>query len=320
MNALTDYRALLVEGGLPETAADFITAKRADKRNRAPAGSIRAEKTEDGNAELLIYDTIGFDFWTGGGVTPKGLIEQLESLKPFDRLTVRMNSPGGDVFDGMAIFNILRRQEAKVSVEIEGWAASAASFIAQAADAGELRISEAGMMMVHRAWGVSVGNTNDMLEMADVLDKLDGQIALIYANRSKRKTDTWLGIMNSETWFTGAEAVDAKLADATIAAKRVAAFDVSGFGYRNSPANKKIGQIEDAGRTWDIYVHEGFQYYVAAGESFEADLAIARRKAGLPPFCPSLNDKAEEAKDEPKQPDPRVAARLKVLEMDEEAA
>lgn len=212
--------------------------ERLVNRNQKPrkTGTIRAQKTSESEAELLLYDVIGFDFWTGGGMTPKRLIDELDAMKPFDKITVRINSPGGDVFDGVTIYNILRRQEATIAVEIEGMAASAASFIAQVADAGELRISEAAMLMIHRAWGVAMGNTNDMVEMAGLLEKIDGQLADIYSARSKRKRDTMLKLMDDETWFTGQEAVDAKLADATVTVKRAAAyFDCSLFNYRNAP-------------------------------------------------------------------------------------
>jgi ATP-dependent protease ClpP protease subunit len=244
MNAIAEYRQCLVESGLSESDAERVANYRTSKRASNRSGAIRAEKNSDGQAELLLYDVIGFDMWTGGGFTPKSLIEQLTAMQPFDSLTVRINSPGGDVFDGMTIYNILRRQEAKVSVEVEGLAASAASFIAQVADAGELRISEAGMFMVHRAWGLAMGNTNDMLQMADVLEKIDGQIADIYASRSGRKAATWLGMMDDETWLTGQEAVDAKLADKTVTLKRAAAmFDLGQFGYKNAPEAKQDDPI-----------------------------------------------------------------------------
>jgi len=235
MNTLAEYKSFLVESGLEESQADRVVKIRADKHSPKQVGQIRMEKKED-EAEILLYDVIGFDFWTGEGMTPKKLVEQLEAMQPFSRIMLRVNSPGGDVFDGMTIYNILRRQEAKISVEVEGLAASAASYVTQVADPGELRISEAGMFMVHRAWGITMGNTNDMLEMAGLLEKLDNQIAGIYSSRSKRKVDTWLNLMDEETWLTGQEAVDAKLADETITTKRAAAcFDLSQFGYRRAP-------------------------------------------------------------------------------------
>jgi ATP-dependent protease ClpP protease subunit len=219
-----EYAKFLADAGFSAEQAELIARWRAGKPQRA--GSFRLEATTVGgekSVDLLLYDFIGFDPWSGGGHTPKALIEQLEAAKPFDRITMRINSPGGDVFDAVTMLNILRRQQAKISVEVEGLAASAASFLAQAADPGELRVSEAGMFMVHRAFAVVMGNTKDMLDMAGVLEKMDGQIADIYAGRSGRRQATWLDYMDAETWFIGREAVEAKLADKVIPAQRAAA-------------------------------------------------------------------------------------------------
>lgn len=217
-----EYIAALVESGLEPQDAERIARLRFAQNRQAEPGQIRVQQVDESEGEILIYEAIGFDFF-GDGMTPKKLTEQLSALGKVERLTVRINSPGGSVFDAVTMLNILRRQKAKVAVEIEGLAASAASFLAQAADPGELRISEAGMMMIHRAWAWVMGNQQDMIDMAALLEKLDGQIADIYASRSKRRAETWLKLMDDETWFTGAEAVEAKLADATVPVKRAAA-------------------------------------------------------------------------------------------------
>jgi ATP-dependent Clp protease protease subunit len=225
---VNDFRSRLTASGLTAQEAEIIAKCRCAEPSDT-AKKITAKKADDGTAEVLIYDYIGFDFWTGGGFTPQVLTDQLEAMKPFDKLTVRINSPGGNVFDGMAIFNILRRQEAKVSVEVEGIAASAASYIAQVADEGQLYISEAAQMMIHNAAGFFAAEGNaDALDAAEadftglrgLLRKIDGQIAAIYSARSGRKVNTWLDLMKAETYFTGQEAVDAKLADKTITTKR----------------------------------------------------------------------------------------------------
>lgn len=176
-----------------------------------PLKSIPIKMSAEREAEVYIYEEIGQDFWTGSGITAKGFAEQLDALGPVDSITVRINSPGGSVFDGNAIYNALVRHPAKVKVEIDGIAASAASYIAMAGD--EINIAENGMVMVHRAHGGCMGNCQDMIEMADVLEKLDGSIAKIYADRTNRKLDTWLAKMDAETWFTADEAVKERLAD-----------------------------------------------------------------------------------------------------------
>jgi len=236
MNSIADYKAHLTQMGFNDTEADQITRARALHAKRERPGTIRVEKV-NGEGEILLYDSIGFDFWTGGGTTPKVFAEQLLALGDIDRLTLRVNSPGGDVFDGFTILNILRRQQATIAVEVEGLAASAASFIIQAASPGELRVNEASTTMIHRAWGGVMGNAQDMVDMASVLEKLDGQIADIYAKRSKRKAEKWLAAMGAETWYTGQEAVDARLADSVVTAKKVAAMGDPAMlaGYRNVP-------------------------------------------------------------------------------------
>lgn len=218
-----DYSPFFSGSGLSD---DNIAQIIRVKAETTPRGKFSAKKTSNGEAELLIYEEIGLNWWTGQGMTPKKLADELDAMKPFDKLVVRINSPGGDVFDGVAIFNILLRQEAKMRVEIEGIAGSAASFIAQVADKGELCISEAGMAMVHFAMGGLMVFANKKIirkeadMMCEILDKIDNQIAGIYANRSGRKVGEWLAMMEEETWLTGEEAVAAKFADVVLSTVR----------------------------------------------------------------------------------------------------
>ena len=166
-------------------------------------------QAESKSAEVYLYDVIGEDMF--GGVSAKNFADQLDAVGPLDTITVRINSPGGSVFDGTAIYNTLKRNQARKIVEIEGVAASAASFIAMAGD--EIHMAENAFMMIHQAQGFAMGPESEMRKMADVLDKMDETIAKIYANRSGRKPDTMMRMMVDETWFTAQEAVDAKLAD-----------------------------------------------------------------------------------------------------------
>lgn len=166
-------------------------------------------QAESKSAEVYLYDVIGEDMF--GGVSAKNFADQLDAIGPLDTITVRINSPGGSVFDGTAIYNTLKRHQARKIVEIEGVAASAASFIAMAGD--EIHMAENAFMMIHQAQGFAMGPESEMRKMADVLDKMDETIAKIYANRSGRKPDTMMRMMVDETWFTAEEAVEAKLAD-----------------------------------------------------------------------------------------------------------
>jgi len=171
-------------------------------------------------SEILIYETIGED-WFGGGLTGKRFLDELKALGEIDELTVRINSPGGSVFDGDAIYNALVRHPARIVAEIDGLAASAASYIAMAAD--EIRMAENAMMMIHNAHGVTVGDRRDHAKMQDLLLKLDGTIANTYAKRTGRRSETFARMMDEETWFTADEAIENKLADSILPAKKVAA-------------------------------------------------------------------------------------------------
>jgi len=170
-------------------------------------------KAAEGDFEntITMFEVIGEDFWTGGGVTAKRVSAALRSIGNKD-VTVKINSPGGDMFEGIAIFNLLRSHPAKVTVEVLGWAASAASIIAMAAD--EIRMGLGTFMMVHNAWGVVVGNRHDMREAAALFDGFDGAIADIYEARTGMKRKEIEKLMDAETFMGPSEAVEKGFADA----------------------------------------------------------------------------------------------------------
>lgn len=172
------------------------------------------------SAEVLIYESIGDDGW-GGGLDAKTFADNLKALGSLDEITVRINSPGGSAWDGMAIFNTLVANQAKVVVCIDGIAASAASFIAQAASPGELHMAENALMMIHLASGMTWGNYKEHDKTSEILQQHDKAIAQTYARRSGRKQDSFLNLMEDETWMTAQEAVDHKLADDITPAKKV---------------------------------------------------------------------------------------------------
>ncbi|MEU0411718.1 head maturation protease, ClpP-related [Streptomyces griseorubiginosus] len=156
-------------------------------------------------AEIAIYDEIGM--W---GITASDFVKDIQSVTA-QQIALHINSPGGDVFDGLAILNALRQHPANVSVTIDGLAASAASFIAMAGDT--VRIAPQAMVMIHDASGVVVGNAEDMLDMADLLDKTSNNIAAVYAQRAGGTVEDWRAAMKAETWYSDQEAVDAGLVD-----------------------------------------------------------------------------------------------------------
>lgn len=165
---------------------------------------------EPGDNTITMFEVIGEDWWSGGGVTAKRISAALRSIGDKD-VTVKINSPGGDMFEGIAIYNLLRGHPAKVTVEVLGWAASAASIIAMAGD--EIRMGLGTFMMVHNAWGVVIGNRHDMRDAADLFDGFDGAIADIYEARTGMKRASIEKLMDAETFMGPSEAVKNGFAD-----------------------------------------------------------------------------------------------------------
>lgn len=190
-------------------------------KDHTPALEIRNADTDE--ADVLLYDEIGF--W---GTTAKTFVEGLSTIKS-KTINLRINSPGGDVFDGIAMYNALKRHNAKKVVHVEGLAASAASIVAMAGD--KVLMSRGSFMMIHNAWALGIGNAETMRDLADLLDSIDDSIADIYSDRSGRTVKTWRNFMNAETWFDHDEAVAEKLADAVEDAGSAPAnkFDLSIF-------------------------------------------------------------------------------------------
>ncbi|NOX72866.1 MAG: hypothetical protein GXP03_04350 [Alphaproteobacteria bacterium] len=178
-------------------------------------------------AEISIYDEIG-----AYGVSAKAFLADLGKLPDATPLTLRLNSPGGSVFDAVAIYNALQRHAGIVTVSIDGIAASAASYIAMAGD--EIIMPENAFLMIHDPSGMVMGTAADMRAMAEALDKIGASLIKGYAAKSGKTEKDIAKLMAKETWLDAAEAVDMGLAD-TLAApvKMAASFDVSQF--QNTP-------------------------------------------------------------------------------------
>lgn len=177
-------------------------------KDATPKTWYRISNIAADSVEVTLYDQIGE--W---GVTASEFISDLQAVDT-KSITLRINSPGGAVFDGLAILNSLRSHPATVNVVIDGMAASAASFIAMAGDT--VKMSPNSMMMIHEANGFVLGQSADMREMADLLDKTSANIADIYSRHSGRPADEHRAAMRAETWYSDQEAVDAGLADSVI--------------------------------------------------------------------------------------------------------
>src|SRR5690606_15957176 len=143
--------------------------------------AIRAAAEEDDERTISMFDVIGQDFWTGEGVTTKRIAAALRNMGA-GPVTVNVNSPGGDMFEGLAIYNLLREHKGEVTVKVLGLAASAASVIAMAGDT--VQVARAGFLMIHNAWVCACGNRHDMRDIADTLEPFDRAMADIYAART----------------------------------------------------------------------------------------------------------------------------------------
>jgi ATP-dependent Clp endopeptidase proteolytic subunit ClpP len=199
----------------------------------------RVVKAETREAEIRIYEDIGDPWGMGWGITAKRFAEQLKALGEVDKITVYINSLGGDIFDGMAIYNELKRSSAWINVHVSGIAASAASVIAMAAGRGRLTMEEGSLLMIHKAWTIRVGNADEMREMAATLDKTDENMAGIYARRSGQSVEAIMAAMTAETWYSADEAVEAGLADKAIKTEMVGG-DESGNGRAAAWGNERL--------------------------------------------------------------------------------
>jgi len=197
--------------------------------------TIRAQSS---GAEVVIYDEIG-----AYGVSAKGFLAELGALPDGTPLAVRLNSPGGSVFDAVAIYNAIKRHSGTVTVWIDGIAASAASYIAMAGD--EVVMPENAFLMIHDPAGMVMGTAIDMRAMAEALDKIKGSLLQGYAAKSGRTQEDIAPLMAAETWLDAKDALDLGFADRIAEPVRIAArFDVGRF--RNAPPVLVEGAGEEA--------------------------------------------------------------------------
>lgn len=224
---------------------------------------FKVQAAADGESEILIYDYVGWPF-----NDPRDLISALAGM---DSVTVRLNSPGGDVFDGTAIYNALKSHKGAVTTRIEGLAASMASVIAMAG--GKVQAYDNAMLMIHNAWVYSAGNQYDLREIADILEKIDGNILNAYYEKSKVGKRELTDMMKAETWFTAKEAKEKGFIDTIVNGKAAkAAFDLSIF------ANAPEGLFEDhEGR--ELTRKETERALRNAGASREYARAMAAKRA-----------------------------------------
>lgn len=185
--------------------------------------TIRASDEQDADERTIgIYDVIGYDYWTGDGVTAKRISGALRSLGK-GPVTVAINSPGGDVFEGLAIYNLLLDHPGDIDIKVMGLAASSASVIGMAGD--NVRIARAAFFMVHNCWTVGIGNRHDFAALAESLKPFDDTMADIYAARTGDTSAAMQSLMDAETWLGGTASVEKGFADEILGSDQVSHAD-----------------------------------------------------------------------------------------------
>ncbi len=178
--------------------------------------SIQAAASDE--ASISVFDPIGYDPWTGDGVTAKRIAGALRSLGDVD-VTVNVNSPGGDMFEGLAIYNLLREYKGHVTVNVIGVAASAASIIAMAGDT--IQIGRSAFLMIHNCWVGVVGNKSELRAAADTIEPFDRAMADVYSARTGLDFKAVAKLMDAETFIAGSDAVSQGFADELLAADQI---------------------------------------------------------------------------------------------------
>lgn len=206
-------------------------------KNQGKRDWYKIIRNQAGPSQVMIYDEIGYF-----GVTAQNFITDVAAAE--DPLEVHLNTPGGEVFDGLAIHNALKPRQPEIVVD--SLAASIGSVIAMAAGPGKLVMARHSQMMIHLGFGQCVGDAADMRKAADILDRISGDIAGIYADRTGAGASYWLSLMKDETWFGAQEAVDKGLADRVQGADTVSnTWDLTVF--RNASVDNSPW---DAARAW----------------------------------------------------------------------
>jgi ATP-dependent Clp protease protease subunit len=237
----------------------------------AKKGEFRAESGDQGNT-IYVYDVIvasDEDAAWFGGVSAESFVKALKGMS--GDVTLRINSPGGDVFGAKAMAQAVREHGGKVTAQVDGYAASAASYLA--VSAGSTVMAPGAMLMIHKAWTIDIGNADDFKATADMLDKIDGTIAADYAASAERRgkeAADFTALMAAETWFTPDEAIEAGLADALAEAAPKAKLDWDLSAYEHAP--------KPEARSGDVQLKIEFD---ASGIKSAIDEAVAKIRSDL---------------------------------------
>ncbi|MGW6747635.1 head maturation protease, ClpP-related [Streptomyces sp. NPDC055006] len=304
----------LIQGlALPAAAAGFVAKQREQAEKLRTSHGVEAQSwyritnaADPDEAEVMLYDEIGGWF----GATADEFIADLRGVTS-PNLRVRINSPGGSVFEGIAIANALRSHPANVVIQVDSVAASIASVIAMAGDRVEMAPNS--MLMIHDASGVCLGNASDMEEMAQLLALISDNIADAYAARAGGTREQWREAMRAESWYLPDDAVAAGLADEALSTPKTGtpvapdedaepdmarAWDLAAYGYTGPPQPERPKPGPPAARE-EQAAPVGLT--VNLGESFRDELTELLRRTVAQDAEPPAAD-VEDVAAEPEQP------------------
>jgi ATP-dependent Clp protease protease subunit len=260
------------------------------------------------SAEIKIYGDIGGGWWDEG-ITAESIANEIDALD-VDELNVRINSGGGLVFEGIAIYNAFARHSANVIMHIDGIAASIASVIAMAGD--EIRISEGSHLMIHKPWSGVMGDATAMRKEADVLDTLEAGLIDIYVARTESKRADVQAWVDGETWFLGQAAVDAGFADVMVPAKTKKAASSALLNlFKKTPQNLLAAARAPEIREFETFLRDGEGLSNAQAKRIAAQVARGLDRDDPPtPQVKPLRDVGGESADATKSALKALAQRI----------
>lgn len=293
-----------------EDPQDSSSIRYANRMALKP-GRVRVNANgTDGRPEVLIYGDIGGGWWDEG-ITAESISKEIAELDA-DEIDVRINSGGGLVFEGLAIYQTLARHSARIIIHIDSIAASIASVIAMAGD--EIRISEGANLMIHKPWSGMWGDADAFRKEADVLDQLQAGLINIYEARTGAKRSDLENWVNAETWFLGQGAVDAGFADVVVPAKKKkAAASAMLNHFKNTPSNLLASASGPEIREFEAFLRNGEGLSNAQAKRIAAAaMSRVNRDDPLEPPESSLRDGGAPA-DEQREIASRLAQSIKQL-------
>jgi ATP-dependent Clp protease protease subunit len=286
---MTIESIMAMRAGMPKSVHLDLSPKAINLWNP----DIRAE-AEKGEATISILDVIGSDY-IGEGVTARRIAGALRSIGKDKPVTVYINSPGGDMFEGLAINSLLQEHKGQVTVKVLALAASAASVIAMGAD--DIQIARGAFFMIHNAWVVAAGNKNELRDVADWLDPFDNAMADIYAERTGQDIKSVIKAMDKETWIGGTEAVELGYADqvidftlddsgsgdkSTSATVRKMDLALAKAGYSRTDRRKLINEFKASmSGAADLGTHDATQIDTSGAVELDLSLSLGSLSANL---------------------------------------